>query len=63
MSWEDNRLVINTGSYSGPTREAGPYTEHSEVWQLDAAGMLILSIVDRGSSIASTAKTLTYRKN
>ena len=63
VRWEDNRLVIETGRYSGPTREAGPYTEHTEVWQLDTAGMLILSITDRGSGIASTTKTLTYRKN
>jgi hypothetical protein len=63
VRWEDNRLVIDTGSYSGPTRDAGPYTEHTEVWQLDAAGMLILSITERGSGIASTTKTLTYRKN
>lgn len=63
VRWEDNRLVIDSGSYSGPTREAGPYTEHTEVWQLDAAGMLVVSITDRGSGIASTTKTLTYRKN
>jgi hypothetical protein len=63
VRWEGNRLVIDTGSSSGPTREAGPYTEHTEVWQLEAGGMLILSITDRGSGIPSTMKTLTYRKN
>ena len=31
VRWEDQRLVIDTGSYSGPTREAGPYTGHTEV--------------------------------
>ena len=62
VRWEGNRLVIDTGRYSGPTREAGPYTEHTEVWQLDSRGMLLLSITDRGSGIASTTKTLTYRK-
>ncbi len=36
VRWEGNRLVIETGNYSGPTREAGPYPEHVEVWQLDA---------------------------
>jgi hypothetical protein len=61
VHWEDDRLVIDTGSYSGPTREAGPYTEHTEVWRLDAAGMLVLSTTDRGSGIASTTKTVTYR--
>jgi hypothetical protein len=63
VRWDDNRLVMDTGSYSGPTREAGPYTEHTEVWQLDPAGRLIISTTDRGSGIASTTKTLTYRKN
>ncbi len=63
VRWEDNRLVIDTGSYSGRTREAGPYTEHVEVWQLDVVDRLIVSITDRGSGIASTTKTLTYRSN
>jgi hypothetical protein len=63
VRWEDNRLVIDIGSYSGPSREAGPFTEHTEVWQLDATGMLILSMTDRGSGIPSTTKTLMYRKN
>jgi hypothetical protein len=63
VRWEDDRLVIDTGSYSGSSREAGPYSEHSEIWRLDTAGVLILSITDRGSGIASTTKTLTYRKN
>ena len=63
VRWEDNRLVIDIGSYSAPTREAGPYTEHTEVWQLDATGMLVVSLTDRGSSIVSTTKTVTYRKN
>ena len=62
VRWEGNRLVIDTGRYSGPTREAGPYTEHTEVWQLDSRGRLLLSITDRGSGIASTTKTLTYRR-
>jgi hypothetical protein len=63
VRWEDDRLVIDIGNYSGSSREAAPYSEHSEIWQLDAAGRLILSITDRGSGIASTTKTLTYRKN
>ena len=63
VRWDDNRLVIDTGIYSGRTRDAGPYTEHTEMWQLDAAGKLIVSTTDRRSGIASTTKTLTYRKN
>jgi len=63
VRWEDKRLVIFSGRYSGPTSEAGPYSEHTEVWQLDAAGMLIVSLTDVGTGSASTTKTLTYRKN
>jgi hypothetical protein len=63
VRWENDRIVIDTGNYSGSSRETGPYSEHSEIWQLEAAGRLILSITDRGSGIASTTKTLTYRKN
>jgi hypothetical protein len=62
VRWEDNRLVIDTGRYSGSTREAGPYTERTEVWQLDAAGMLIVTITDRGPGAESTTRTLTYRR-
>lgn len=29
--WDSNRLVIETGTYSGPTPESGPYTEHRGV--------------------------------
>jgi hypothetical protein len=63
VRWEGDRLVIETASNSGPTSQAGPYTEHTEVWQLNASGMLILSITDRGSGIGSTSITLAYRKN
>jgi hypothetical protein len=62
VRWEGARLAIDSGVYSGPTRAAGPYTEHSEVWQLDAAGMLIVSVTDRGSGTESTTNILTYRK-
>jgi hypothetical protein len=30
VRWDENRLVIETGTYSGPTRESGPNTEHTE---------------------------------
>jgi hypothetical protein len=63
VRWEDNRLVIDTGSYSASTREAGPYTERTEAWQLDAAGMLTVTITDRASGAESTTSTATYRRN
>ena len=61
VRWENDRLVIETGSYAGSTREAGPYTEHTEEWKLDA-GALTISIIDRASDTESRSNTLTYRK-
>jgi hypothetical protein len=62
VRWDENRLVIENGSYSRCTG-GGPYTEHTEIWQLDAAGMLILSVTDRGSDFGTRRNTLTYRRN
>ena len=61
--WEDNRLVIETGSYSGTARRDGPYSEHTEEWQLDAAGRLVLSVRERRSGAQEVSNTLTYQKN
>ena len=63
VHWEGNRLVIETGSYSGPARRDGPYSEHIEEWQVDAAGRLVLSVTDRRSGAQETSSTLTYQKN
>lgn len=62
VRWEGNRLVIETGSYSGSTREAGPYTERIEAWELDAAGTLVVSITDRGSDMDSRSNTSRYHR-
>jgi len=60
--WEGDRLVIETGSYSGPGRQDGPYSEHTEEWRLDREGLLILQLTDR-SDKEQTSNTLTYRRN
>lgn len=60
--WEGSRLVIETGSYSGPDQLAGPYWEHAEEWELDSRGMLILTIVDRASGVETKTDTFTYRR-
>jgi hypothetical protein len=61
VTWEGNRLVIETGTYSGPTREDGPYRERTEVWSLDTNGRLVLAVTSR-SSEASTTQSLRYRR-
>lgn len=62
VRWDGNRLVIETGTYSGPTRESGPYTEHTEVWSLDAESRLVMTVTDRRSGAESSTRTLTYRR-
>jgi hypothetical protein len=62
VRWEGNRLVIETGTYSGSTRQAGPYTEHTEEWELDAAGMLVLSRTNRRSNAEPSSDTLRCRR-
>lgn len=62
VRWDpDNRLVIETASYSGLTRAAGPYSEHMEVWWLDSAGKLVMTVEHR-TDAGGTTRTLTYRR-
>jgi hypothetical protein len=62
VRWDGNSLVIETGNYSGATRESGPYTEHTEVWRFDAHGRLVITVTDRRSGTESTTGVLTYRR-
>jgi hypothetical protein len=62
VRWDGDRLRIETGSYSGPTRDSGPFTEHDEVWSLDEQGRLLISVVDRRSGGEPATRTLTYRR-
>jgi hypothetical protein len=55
-------LVIETGVYSGPTRESGPYAEHEELWSLDSEGVLHITVTDRGSGTEPKTTNLTYRR-
>jgi hypothetical protein len=62
VRWEGNQLQIETGRYSGPTRDAGPYAEHTEVWRVDEQGRLAITVVDRRSDAEVATRTLTYRR-
>jgi hypothetical protein len=62
VRWEGDRLHIETGRYSGPTRDSGPYTERSEVWRLDEQSRLLITVVDRRSDSEVATRTLTYRR-
>jgi hypothetical protein len=63
VGWEGPRLVFERSSYSGATRDAGPFWEHIEVWELDSAGMLVVTLTDRASDAAPKSNTVTYRRN
>jgi hypothetical protein len=60
--WDGDKLVIENSSYSGPTPESGPYTEHVEVWSLDAEGRLLMAVTDRSSIAGRKTTMLTYRR-
>jgi len=59
---DGDRLVIESSSYSGATREAGPYTERKEVWSLDAEGALFITTTERSSDVEPWTTNLTYRR-
>ena len=62
VRWDADRLIIDTVSYSGSKREDGPYTERTEMWELDSTGELRVTVNDRGSAMVSTSTTTMYRK-
>jgi hypothetical protein len=63
VRWEGDRLVIERGSDSSQTRDARRYWEHTEEWELDAAGVLVVTVTDRASDAGPKANTFTYRRN
>jgi hypothetical protein len=62
VTWDADRLVIQTASYSCPTPDVGPYTEHDETWSLDSEGRLLITVTDGGSSRSKTTSDLIYRR-
>ena len=63
VSWRGDRLLIETGRYTGPTRDSGPFTEHDEEWWLDDQGRLRIIAVDRRSDAEAVTHTLAYRRS
>ena len=58
VRWEDGRLVIDTGR-----TEDGKFSGRTEVWQLDAAGLLTITVTDRATGAETRTTTATYRRN
>jgi hypothetical protein len=60
--WEKQILVIETGSYTGPTPESGQWAERREAWSLDPDERLRLAITSHSSGSASSTVILVYRR-
>jgi hypothetical protein len=61
VTWQGDELVIALADYSGSTRDAGPWVEHTEVWSLDAEDTLRITATDRRPGEPPVTRTLTYR--
>jgi hypothetical protein len=57
-TWDGDRLVIETRSWTVDDRS---YSDHKEVWWLDAQGALLISVTDEDPGDRKTT-TLLYRR-
>ena len=62
VAWEEQVLVIESGSYTGGARETGDWTERREAWSIDSSGRLRLQISTRGAGVPPSQSTLVYRR-
>jgi hypothetical protein len=62
VAWEEQALVIESGSYTGQALESGDWTERREVWSLDSGVRLRLAITTRSSVDAPRTVILMYRR-
>src|SRR5262249_42769533 len=62
VTWEQQTLVVENGSYTGSVPETGDWTERREVWSLDSDGRLRVAITTRSSVDAPRTVTLVYRR-
>jgi len=60
--WNGLALVLETGSYTGPTPRTGVWHERREVWALDGNGRLRLMITTHGSDGESPTTVVLYRR-
>ena len=58
VRWEERQLVIDTGR-----TDDGKFSGRTEVWQLDAAGLLTITVTERATGADSRTTTATYRRN
>src|SRR5262245_20426117 len=60
-TWDGDRLVIEV-RYAGRPVDAGAFSEHKEVWSLDAQGALLLTVTDNAPGTEPTTTDLIYRR-
>ena len=62
VAWEEQALVIEIGSHTGPVPESGDWAERREVWSLESGVRLRLTITTRSSVGAPGTVVLVYRR-
>lgn len=63
VAWEEQALVIESGSYTGPVPQSGDWAERREVWSLDSRVRLRLVITVRSSVDAPKTVMLVFRRD
>ena len=58
----DATLETILRALSGSPDQPGPYTEHQEIWSLDADGRLSIRTTDESSGAAVARATLVYQR-
>ena len=62
VAWEEQALVMESGSYTGPAPESGDWAERREVWSLDSGVRLRMVITTRSSVDPPRTVMLVYRR-
>lgn len=60
--WEEQALVVESGTHTGPVPQSGVWAERREIWTLDSSVRLRLTITTRTSVDAPSTIVLVYRR-
>ena len=62
VQWEEQTLVIERGSYTGPAPQTGDWSERTETFSLSPNGDLRVEMTLRRSIVDTRTVTLVYRR-